>query len=153
MPVIVTCRPKWEGGGFAGSEEERRTILRDAQKLGAEYVDVEWQGSFADLMQNAGGRRIVLSHHDFDGVPADLAGAGASHAGDRRRGRQARGDGRTAVRLPRAAADWRSRRASPIALMAMGDAGLPTRVLASGLDPAGPMPATASRPGRSARSG
>ena len=23
-PVIVTCRPTWEGGGFGGSEEERR---------------------------------------------------------------------------------------------------------------------------------
>ena len=26
-PVIVTCRPTWEGGGFKGSEEERKRIL------------------------------------------------------------------------------------------------------------------------------
>ncbi len=26
-PVVVTCRAKWEGGGFEGSEEERRRIL------------------------------------------------------------------------------------------------------------------------------
>ena len=26
-PVIVTCRPTWEGGRFNGSEEERHRIL------------------------------------------------------------------------------------------------------------------------------
>ena len=26
-PVIVTCRPTWEGGRFTGSEEERRRFL------------------------------------------------------------------------------------------------------------------------------
>ena len=29
-PVIVTCRPVWEGGQFKGSEQERRQILSDA---------------------------------------------------------------------------------------------------------------------------
>src|SRR4029078_7167774 len=41
-PVIVTCRAKWEGGAFEGSEAERRAILRDAIAGGAEYVDVEF---------------------------------------------------------------------------------------------------------------
>ena len=36
-PVIVTCRPAWEGGEFRGSEEERRRLLTDALALGAEY--------------------------------------------------------------------------------------------------------------------
>ena len=27
LPVIVTCRPAWEGGRFGGSEEERRRLL------------------------------------------------------------------------------------------------------------------------------
>jgi 3-dehydroquinate dehydratase / shikimate dehydrogenase len=71
-PVIVTCRPKWEGGSFAGSEEERRRILADALSLGAEYVDVEWRANFDHLIAQAGGRRIVLSSHDYRGVPADL---------------------------------------------------------------------------------
>src|SRR5213080_4303603 len=48
--VIVTCRPKWEGGGFAGSEEERHRLLTEAFKLGAEYVDVEWRAHFDDLV-------------------------------------------------------------------------------------------------------
>ena len=30
LPVIVTCRPTWEGGGFTGSEEERRRMLAEA---------------------------------------------------------------------------------------------------------------------------
>jgi 3-dehydroquinate dehydratase/shikimate dehydrogenase len=71
-PVIVTCRPAWEGGHFKGSEEERRTILADALSLGAEYVDVEWRARFDDLIAQAGGRRIVLSAHDYLGVPIDL---------------------------------------------------------------------------------
>ena len=29
-PVIITCRPQWEGGHFKGSEEERLAILREA---------------------------------------------------------------------------------------------------------------------------
>jgi 3-dehydroquinate dehydratase / shikimate dehydrogenase len=72
-PVIVTCRPVHEGGQFTGSEEERRRILADAISLGAEYVDIEWQARFDDLIAQTGGRRIVLSMHDFDGVPADLS--------------------------------------------------------------------------------
>ena len=71
-PVIVTCRPTWEGGAFRGSEEERRRILTEALALGAEYVDVEWRARFDDVIARTDGRRIVLSMHDFEGVPADL---------------------------------------------------------------------------------
>lgn len=74
LPVIVTCRPSWEGGQFTGSEEERKRILAAALALGAEFVDVEWQAGFTDLLESTGGQRIVLSNHTFTGVPADLAG-------------------------------------------------------------------------------
>ncbi len=72
LPVVVTCRPAWEGGHFKGSEEERKRILRDALSGGAEYVDVEWKANFTDLVSSTGGRRVVISSHDFSGVPADL---------------------------------------------------------------------------------
>ena len=72
-PVIVTCRPVWEGGEFAGSEDERRRILGEALALGAEYVDVEWRAGFDDLMSQTGGRRIVLSMHDYTSMPRDLS--------------------------------------------------------------------------------
>ena len=29
-PVIVTCRPRWEGGQFEGSEQERQELLTAA---------------------------------------------------------------------------------------------------------------------------
>jgi 3-dehydroquinate dehydratase/shikimate dehydrogenase len=71
-PVIVTCRPAWEGGAFRGSEDERRRILADALDAGAEYVDIEVTAGFGELVRR-GGQRIVLSMHDFEGVPSDLA--------------------------------------------------------------------------------
>jgi 3-dehydroquinate dehydratase/shikimate dehydrogenase len=79
VPAVVTCRPMWEGGQFDGSEEERRAILSSALDLGAEFVDVEWQAveghstgvSLRDLVTRAPDR-IVVSSHEFDGVPADL---------------------------------------------------------------------------------
>ena len=49
LPVIVTCRPAWEGGQFRGSEEERRGFSATRWPLGAEYVDIEWRANFADL--------------------------------------------------------------------------------------------------------
>ena len=74
LPVIVTCRPAWEGGRFKGSEEERKQILSDALARGAEYVDVEWKANFTDLLSSSAGRHVVISSHDFDGVPSDLTG-------------------------------------------------------------------------------
>jgi 3-dehydroquinate dehydratase/shikimate dehydrogenase len=71
LPAIVTCRPTWEGGQFRGSEDERRSLLREALAQGAEYVDVEWKANFTDIVAQDRGR-VVLSMHDFDGVPHDL---------------------------------------------------------------------------------
>ena len=71
-PVVITCRPVWEGGGFKGSEEERKRILAEAIALGAEFVDLEWRAHFDDLIARTGGKRIVLSTHDYHGVPIDL---------------------------------------------------------------------------------
>lgn len=129
-PVIITCRPKSDGGHFAGSEEERRRILAEALALGAEFVDLEWRGSCADLIAQTGGRRIVLSHHDFDGLPADLHGL--AHA--------MLASGAEVVKLAVTAdrlVDCLTLRAIgeqtrvPMVLIAMGDAGVASRVLAS----------------------
>lgn len=70
-PVIVTCRAAWEGGAFGGSEEARLRLLSEAIRLGAEYVDVEWRADRRSLPRNEH-TAVVLSHHDFSGVPADL---------------------------------------------------------------------------------
>jgi 3-dehydroquinate dehydratase/shikimate dehydrogenase len=71
-PVIVTCRPAWEGGRWTGFEAKRLEVLAEAVKLGAEYVDVEWRADRRRLPASDR-TRIVLSHHDFHGIPADLA--------------------------------------------------------------------------------
>jgi 3-dehydroquinate dehydratase/shikimate dehydrogenase len=72
-PVIVTCRAEWEGGHFRGSEEERRAILEQAVAHGAEFIDVEARAAFApELIRLRRGRGVILSSHYFDGVPADL---------------------------------------------------------------------------------
>lgn len=129
-PVIVTCRPQSQGGHFAGSEEERRAILAEALQLGAEYVDLEWQGACADLMERTGGRRIVMSHHDFSGVPKDLASMAQAMLSS----------GAEVVKLAITARGLRDNvtlrnigkgTRVPMSLIAMGEAGLPSRVLAT----------------------
>jgi 3-dehydroquinate dehydratase/shikimate dehydrogenase len=72
-PVLVTCRASWEGGHFQGSEEERERILSEAQAAGAEFVDVEARAEFAaTITRRRRGRGIVLSLHAFGAPPADL---------------------------------------------------------------------------------
>ena len=63
-PVIVTCRPQWEGGRFDGSEDERKAILQRALDLGAEFVDVEFQAGFESLVRQDPAR-VVLSAARF----------------------------------------------------------------------------------------
>ena len=129
-PVIITCRPKSEGGHFNGSEDERRAILSEALSLGAEYVDLEFTGSCADLMERTGGRRVILSHHNFTGMPADIKQL--AHA--------MLASGAEVVKLAATAHSLRdclTLRAIgkatrvPMALVAMGEAGIASRVLAS----------------------
>lgn len=129
-PVIFTCRPTWEGGQFAGTEEERHHLLRDAQGLGAEYIDVEWKAGFDDLLHAHGGRGVVLSIHDFDRVPPDLDA----------RATAMRSTGVEVIKLAAMARrltdcvpflEIGRQSTAPVVLVAMGDAGTPTRVLAS----------------------
>lgn len=129
-PVIVTCRPRWEGGRFDGSEEERHRILAEAISSEADYVDIEWRSGFEDLVLARGGRGIVLSLHRFDGMPRDLV--------DRTRAMASIGVDavKVAVRPERLAdliALQNLHRQFPdqsMVVIGMGRVGLPTRVLA-----------------------
>jgi 3-dehydroquinate dehydratase / shikimate dehydrogenase len=128
-PVIVTCRPEWEGGAFKDSEAERRRMLECALQQGAEYVDVESKAAFAsDLIAATGGKRIVLSSHDFAGVPTDLI--------ERVRGMRAAGAEIVKVAvMARSLSDnihlLQLERAANTVLIGMGAAGAPSRVLAA----------------------
>lgn len=70
VPAVVTCRPVRQGGKFDGPEDSRLQVLREAARLGAEFVDVEFDTPL-ELAQT----RTVISHHDFTaGIPEDLDG-------------------------------------------------------------------------------
>ncbi len=69
LPVLVTVRPKWEGGRFEGSETDRLGLLEDACLHGADYVDVEYR-AYKDFSRRQA--KLVLSYHDFEKVPDDL---------------------------------------------------------------------------------
>ena len=72
-PVVVTCRAAWEGGHFRGSEDERLRLLHQAWVAGAEFVDVEFAArDAAPWIGATRGERLILSSHDFAGVPHDL---------------------------------------------------------------------------------
>ena len=72
LPCIATCRPEWEGGHFADSEQERKALLTQAVKAGVDYVDIEltaMRSGMADLT----GARLIVSSHEYESVPTDLA--------------------------------------------------------------------------------
>src|SRR5688500_9195417 len=132
LPAVVTCRPAWEGGRFEGDEDARRTVLLRALDLGAEFVDVEWRAlandpRFGEIVRRAP-ERSVVSMHDFEGVPADLA--------DRARAMRATGAGviKIAVacaRLTDTLALLPIARGGSAVVVGMGDAGVPSRLLAA----------------------
>jgi len=130
-PAIVTCRPLREGGMFDGPEDERLRILSRAQALGAEFVDVEWDIDIAPFLAPSGGKGVIVSRHDFQGVPDDLPALV-----DRLR-RSGAEIAKVAVMVERAA-DVRklmdvARPDDSSILIGMGRAGLATRVLAARL--------------------
>jgi 3-dehydroquinate dehydratase / shikimate dehydrogenase len=76
VPLILTCRPERERGGFTGPEAERLAILRSAHDHGCAYIDVE--ADCLDLVTGWGGgspTRIIASQHWFDRMPSGLLGA------------------------------------------------------------------------------
>jgi 3-dehydroquinate dehydratase/shikimate dehydrogenase len=132
VPAVVTCRPTWEGGSFDGTDEERARILSLALKAGAEYVDVEFRatqsnGDFTSIVRRDPAR-IVVSSHDFDCVPSDLD--------DRVRAMRGVGAGSIKVavavsRLSETLALKEIGAGGDAVVIGMGDAGVPTRLLAA----------------------
>jgi 3-dehydroquinate dehydratase / shikimate dehydrogenase len=147
--VIATCRPKWEGGRFDGSEEARRRVLEQALAAGADYVDVEWKALrpfeslrvapsavegrqaqatlFAEFV-HANRSRVVLSSHDFTGVPTDLC----TRAGAMRdTGAAVIKVAVTAARLSDTLPLRELAKQGDAVVIGMGDAGVPSRLLAT----------------------
>lgn len=83
LPCILTCRHECEGGGFDGEDSQQASLLDSLVETDAipRYVDIEsarWSGS-PDLRESArrllaaGECGLILSTHDFEGRPQDLA--------------------------------------------------------------------------------
>ncbi len=78
-PIILTNRPKREGGEFKGSESERVKILLDGIKLKVPCVDLELSTPVnlrKEVISKArkSGVAVIMSYHNFSKTPgvADL---------------------------------------------------------------------------------
>jgi 3-dehydroquinate dehydratase/shikimate dehydrogenase len=127
LPVVATMRHVDEGGRWDGAEDARLDLLAAADRAGAAYIDLElahhrpgWRPARA---------RLILSFHDFRGMGGDLAAMV-----DRQRAAGA--DVAKVAVMPRDAADLAviealcRRGGGPLCAIAMGEHGLPSRLLA-----------------------
>ena len=150
LPCLITCRPEWEGGHYDGDETDRISLLEHAG-LGGDggrtpaYLDVElaaYQRS-ANLRQKVGlvvdhptqprpgvTTGLILSSHDFETMPSDL---------DRRVMAMADAPACRVIKVAWRARSLRDnleafelirRKLKPTIALCMGEAGLPSRVLA-----------------------
>ncbi len=128
IPAIFTCRPPQEGGYFQGSEKERQQILREALKTG-HWVDLEWETLVAFSSLSIPQAQIIGSHHDFQTMLCDWSSWE----------RKLRGMGARVIKLVGMAQTeddvyaplaWLSQARGPGVAIAMGAAGVATRLLA-----------------------
>ena len=139
IPCLLTLRPRNEGGRSEADDSERFEILANVVHRAPAWVDLEWRPmargggwpmAFLDLVSGGGGDvRFVASAHDFAGRPKDLIGLFADMSQSRAdvvkvawRARSVR-DNVEAFELLREAV-------KPSVAICMGEAGLPSRVLA-----------------------
>ena len=78
VDFIVTCRPRWEGGAFDGTEQERCEVLLDALSCGPAYIDLEvaapqeTRQRLLEARARTGIRtRIISSVHRFEPTAPD----------------------------------------------------------------------------------
>ena len=147
VDVIVTYRPTREGGKFDGDESDRLGLLHQAAEFKPAFIDIE-----TDVpVDNWPDAPIILSRHDFDGVPDDLgqimAAQDASEAAVNKISFLAAGpqDAIKALDVVRACD-------KPTIALAMGEAGMASRVLAGKVGAMGTFAAlsagTGSAPGQ-----
>jgi len=128
IPAIFTCRPISQGGHFAGDEGARQNILKRALATG-HLVDIEAGAVSALCPYIRDWNKIIISWHDFAHMPADW----------RERGEEMRSLGPGIIKLvgmARSGQDvlpplaWLAEVSHPAIAIAMGPAGVATRLLA-----------------------
>ncbi|MGE0175985.1 MAG: type I 3-dehydroquinate dehydratase [Phycisphaerales bacterium] len=148
LPCIVTCRPVSEGGEYDGDDASRVSLFEALATLerAPAYLDVEWSTweRSANLRQKVllcvahpgqrrdVGTRLILSFHDFGGRPADLLRR------VERMSREHPGGEEGVVKVAYRARSVRDalevfdllrERSRPMIAMAMGEAGVLSRVV------------------------
>jgi 3-dehydroquinate dehydratase / shikimate dehydrogenase len=131
--ILATCRRHQNHGKFNGSVEEQIRILSAAIDAGARAVDVEIESAEsvqARLEMLRGKARLILSYHNYDGTP--------SPESILRRMMRIPADGYKVVTTARKPSDslrvlalTKSHPRTPLIVLAMGEAGFPTRVLST----------------------
>ncbi len=126
-PMVATVRRREDGGRWAGSEDERRMLLRQCIVGGFDWVDLETD--VADAVPRFGKVRRIVSYHNMRETPANL---------EKIHERMCNQDGdviKLAVRAQKPSDALRvlalmDKPAKPTLAIAMGDVGLCTRLLA-----------------------
>jgi len=128
IPAIFTCRPPSQGGDFRGTEKERRQILKRA--LGTKHlVDIEMETLPALTDSIIDSSRVIGSQHDFGGMLGDWSSLSV----------RIRALGAGIAKLVGMAATeadalqplaWLAQMTHPAIAIAMGPAGIATRLLA-----------------------
>jgi len=147
-PCIVTVRPTWEGGFYAGSETDRVSLL---EAIGAgdpaeapRYLDIELDAYAANRNRRQKfnlavdheaqvrevGPRLILSTHDFRGRPDDLLQRVARMAGEPACAVMKVVWTARSVRDNLEAFDLLAARSKPMAAICMGEFGALSRILA-----------------------
>ncbi|MGI8742800.1 MAG: shikimate dehydrogenase [Bryobacteraceae bacterium] len=133
--ILATCRRHQNQGRFNGSIEDQVRILSGASEAGARAVDIEIESAeqaTARLECLRGRGYLVLSYHNFQTTP--------STEGVLRRMMKIPADVYKIVTTARKPTDnlrvlglTRSHPRAPVVVLAMGEAGLPTRVLSTAM--------------------
>lgn len=69
-PMIATIRRREDGGRWSGTEEARRTLLRQCIVGGFDWVDLETD--VADEIKRFGPTKRIVSYHNVENVPENL---------------------------------------------------------------------------------
>jgi 3-dehydroquinate dehydratase/shikimate dehydrogenase len=152
--VLATCRRHQNHGRFNGSIEEQIAILDAAVTAGARAVDVEIESAEINpsLLEPLRARAwLVISYHNFSGTPAVDPIV--------RRMTKIPADAYKVVTTARKPSDnlrvlsvARNHSRTPLILLAMGEAGLPTRILSPAMGTlytyAAPNAAAGTAPGQ-----
>jgi 3-dehydroquinate dehydratase/shikimate dehydrogenase len=70
-PVILSCRRPQDGGHWRGTEDERRSLLRQCALAGPDFLEVELDA--ADAVPPQPGVKRIISYTNLKETPADVA--------------------------------------------------------------------------------